>query len=78
MEVRSSLLSEAEKITQEVGVPLRLEKGEKTAMAAKKLVKIMAQIQQEQLMENLNSKAIHRVFMKTSKQSSRDFKLTHG
>ena len=46
-------------------------------MGIRKVVKIMAQTQQDQLMDNLSSKNIHGVFMKTSKQSSRDFKLTH-
>ena len=46
-------------------------------MGIRKMVKIMAQAQQDQLMDNLSSKNIHGVFMKTSKQSSRDFKLTH-
>ena len=47
-------------------------------MGIRKIVKITAQAQQDQLMDNLTSKAIHGVFMQTSKQNSRDFKLTHG
>jgi len=73
---RHSLLAEAEKAIQELEVGVSLEREQIQEVGAKKLAKIASQAQQ-QLMDALQAKTIHGVFMKTSRKPTRDFELTH-
>ena len=72
-----SLLAEAEKAIQELEVGVSLVKEQVQEVGAKKLAKIASQAQQQQLMDALQAKTIHGVFMKTSRKPTRDFERTH-
>ena len=75
---RHSLISEAEKAIQELEVGVSLEREQIQEVRAKRMAKIASQAQQQQqLMDALQAKVIHRVFMKTSRKPTRDFELTH-
>jgi len=74
---RHSLLAEAERAIQELEVGVSLEKEQVQEVGAKKLAKIASQAQQQQLMDALQAKAIHGVFMKTGRKPTRDFERTH-
>jgi len=74
---RHCLLAEAEKAIQELELGVSLEKEQIQEVGAKKLAKIASQARQQQLMDALQAKTIHGVFMKTSRQPTRDFELTH-
>lgn len=60
----SSLLTEAEKAVQGIGMDLSLEKEQVQTAGSKKLAKIAAQAQQKQLMDVLQAKTIHGVIMR--------------
>jgi len=54
-----------------------LEREQIQEVGAKKLAKIASQAQQQQLMDALQAKTVHGVFMKTSRKPTRDFERTH-
>ena len=74
---RHSLLSEAKKVFQELGMDLPLERREVQDIGPRKLVLMAAKAQEQQLLDTLRAKTIHGVFMKTSQRDTRDFKLAH-
>ena len=71
-----SLLAEAEKAVQELEMGASLEREQIQEVGAKKLAKVASQAQQQQLMDALQAKTIHGVFMKTSRNPTREFELT--
>lgn len=74
---RFSLINEAEKVMAEIGMSIKLERGEVREMGTKKLACSVSHAQQIQMEEQLSLKTIHGVFMEGSKQPGRDFKSTH-
>ena len=72
-----SLLAEAEKAVQELEMGASLEREQIQEVGAKKLAKVASQAQQQQLMDALQAKTIHGVFMITSRKPTRDFELAH-